>query len=156
MEHLPISAPARWEEKTRRPFRIGILPQTRPSEAGAVRRNVATHEALFARMGRGWVLRQRPISRNLRGVSGVRWNREWGNGSLLSAGGIGLGRSLLARWWWDLMLGRHWSHHRNLSWMGRVRTRGDWAVVCWSRSREITTGRRDRIGTRPSVHRRRV
>ena len=155
-EHLPISAPARWEEKTRRPFCIGILPQTRSSEAWATRRNVSTHKALFARMGRGWVLRQCPVSRNLRGISSVRWCREWGGGTLLSAGWIWLGRSLLAGWWGDLMLGRHWSHRRSLSWMGWVRTRRNWAVVCWSRSRIITTGRRDGIGARPSMHRRRL
>jgi len=51
------------------------------------------------------------------------------------------------------MLRRNWSHHGSLRWMGRVRAR---AVVYWSRSRVVDARRRDRIGTRPSVHRRRL
>jgi len=54
------------------------------------------------------------------------------------------------------MLGRNRSHHRSLSWMRWVRTRRNWAVVYRSRSWEAGARRRNRIGTCPSVHRRRL
>ena len=54
------------------------------------------------------------------------------------------------------MLWRDRSHHRSLSWMGWVWTGRNWAVVYWSRPREAGVRRRDRIGTGPSVHRRRL
>lgn len=54
------------------------------------------------------------------------------------------------------MLGRDLAHHRSLSWMGWVRTRRNWTVAYRTRSWEAGVRRRDRIGTRPSVHRRRL
>lgn len=117
---------------------------------------MATHKGLFTGMRRGRILRQGPVGWNL-GISGIVGNGEWRNGALLSAGRIGLGRTLLPGWWWrDLMLGRNRSHHRSLSWMGRVRTSRNWAVVRWSGSGKVGARRRDGIGTRSSVHRRRL
>jgi hypothetical protein len=158
VKHLPVSTPARWKEETRRFYsRIGILPQTGSSEAMAVCRNMTTDKALFSRMRGGRILRQRPVVWNLRWISGIRRDREWGSGTLLSASWIGLGRTLLAGWRWrGLMLGRNRTHHGSLSWMGRVWTGRNWSVVYWSGSWEVGARRRDGIGTRPSVHWRRL
>lgn len=74
---------------------------------------------------------------------------------MLRVSGVGLGRTLLAGWRWNLMLGRNWSHHGSLPRVGWVRAR-NWAVVYWSRSWIVRARRGDRIGTRPSVHGRRL
>ena len=117
---------------------------------------MAAREAIFAGMRSRRVLGQRPVAGNLRGIPGVRGDGECRDRTLLSASGIGLGRTLLAGWWGNLMLGRDGSHHRSLSWVGWVWTRRNWAVVHWSRPREVGARRGDGIGTRPSVHRRRL